>query len=113
MKQLAAHRAFLHSDKLDVHPWPDRTSVAVVGKEPRPDENSTDRISEEIMGQLLRAAVFYITIAGRDIRAEIQALQEAASLRPYSMSGGEGSRVHLPHREAPGGFRPRLPPLLR
>ncbi|WP_327749800.1 hypothetical protein [Streptomyces europaeiscabiei] len=114
MKQLAAHRAFLHSDGLDVHPWPGRTAAAVVGKEPRPDENSTDRIPEEIMGPLLRAAVFYVTIASRDIcaaRAEIEALQEAARRRPYSMSGAKEAAFSsfLAQRRAAGRGLPALP----
>ncbi|WP_229868733.1 hypothetical protein [Streptomyces chryseus] len=114
MKQLAAHRAFLHSDGLDVHPWPGRTAAAVVGKEPRPDENSTDRIPEEIMGPLLRAAVFYVTIASRDIRAaraEIEALQEAARRRPYSMGGAKEAAFSsfLALRRAAGRGLPALP----
>ncbi|MET8101509.1 hypothetical protein ABZV29_34435 [Streptomyces sp. NPDC005236] len=114
MKQLAAHRAFLHSDGLDVHPWPGRTAAAVVGKEPRPDENSTDRIPEEIMAPLLRAAVFYITIASRDIRAaraEIQALQEAGRLRPYSMGGAKEAAFtsFIAKRRAAGRGLPALP----
>ncbi|MEU1185219.1 hypothetical protein ABZ464_47965 [Streptomyces sp. NPDC005820] len=113
MKQLAAHRSFLHSDKLDVHPWPGRTAAAVVGKEPRPDENSTDRIPEEIMGPLLRAAVFYVTIASRDIRAaraEIQALQEAARRRPYRRGAKEAAfSSFVAQRRAAGRGLPALP----
>lgn len=77
LKRLAAHGPFLSTDRLAIHPWPGRTSAAVTGRTRSP-ENTTDRIPEHIAGPLVKAAIFYVDTASRDIlaaRREIAALQ--------------------------------------
>ncbi|OKI26629.1 hypothetical protein A6A28_16800 [Streptomyces sp. CB03578] len=114
IKQLAAHSPFLHLDELKIRPWPGRTSAAVAGKPPSSDENSTDRIPEHIMAPLLRAAVFYVTVASRDIRAaraEVEALRQEASRKPYAMPGAKEAALSafVARRRAAGRGIPALP----
>jgi hypothetical protein len=76
VKHLAAHGAFLSQDRLSVTPWPGRSGKTVAGL--RQDrENSTPRIPEQIIGPLLKAAVFYVDTASRDI---LEARREVACL---------------------------------
>ncbi|MEU9290310.1 hypothetical protein AB0D57_38155 [Streptomyces sp. NPDC048275] len=114
IKQLAAHSPFLHYDELKIHPWPGRTSASVAGKPPPSDENSTDRIPEHIMAPLLRAAIFYITVASRDIcaaQAEVEALRQAASRKPYATPGAKEAAfsAFVARRRAAGRGIPSLP----
>ncbi|WP_414167367.1 hypothetical protein ACMATS_07370 [Streptoverticillium reticulum] len=66
------------------------------------------------MAPLLRTALFYVTIASRDIRAaraELRALQEAASRRPYTMPGAKETAfsAFIARRRAAGRGIPALP----
>jgi hypothetical protein len=78
VKHLAAHGPFL-TDRLTITPWPGRGANLVAGRR-TPRENTTPRIPEHIIGPLIKAAVFYVETAARDLlaaRDEIAALQAA------------------------------------
>jgi hypothetical protein len=91
LKHLFAHGPFLIADRLLVNPWPGRSAHAVAGKI-RDVENSTDRIPEEVIGPLLKAAVFYVTTAGRDILAarDEHIRLTAAAHQPHAGHGHSG-----------------------
>lgn len=96
LKHLFAHGPFLHSDRLLVNPWPGRSGHAVAGVV-RDPENTTERIPEEVIGPLLKAAVFYVTTAGPDIlaaRTEYTRLQTAGN-EPKSHRGNGSARARI------------------
>jgi len=77
--KLAAHGPFLTADRLRFAPWPGRHANQIAGHT-SPEENLTPRIPEQIMAALLRAAVFYVQTAARDLIAadhELHALTAA------------------------------------
>jgi hypothetical protein len=79
VKHLAAHGAYISEDRLTVTPWLGRASKAVAGLH-RDRENTTARIPEYIIGPLVKAAVFYVETASRDIlaaRCEVEQLEAA------------------------------------
>jgi hypothetical protein len=96
LKHLFAHGPFLHSDRLLVNPWPGRSAHAVAGMI-RDPENSTDRIPEEVIGPLLKAAVFYVTTAGPDILAARRehAQLQAADQEPKPARGNGSARARI------------------
>ncbi|MFI7413626.1 hypothetical protein ACIBU0_33710 [Streptomyces sp. NPDC049627] len=63
VKHLFAHGSFLTANRLLVNPWPGRSGHAGAGVV-RDAENTTERISEEIIAPLVKGAVFYVTTAG-------------------------------------------------
>jgi hypothetical protein len=92
-KHLAAHSPFLTGDQLQVVPWPGRSALSLAGIQPS-IENRTIRIPEQLMGPLLKAAVFYVQTASGDllaVRAEIAALHAARDRHPPR-------RGHAPER---------------
>jgi hypothetical protein len=114
LKHISAHGPYLHPDALTVPTWPGRTAAAVVGRPPRPTENSTARIPEEIMAPLLRAAVFYVVTASQDIlaaRNEVRELREAAKRRPVHTHGRARANflAFLARRRQTGRGLPALP----
>ncbi|MHB8341874.1 MAG: hypothetical protein ACYDB7_11990, partial [Mycobacteriales bacterium] len=97
IKHLAGHGPFLSLDRLQFHPWPGRTDSAIAAVT-RAQENSTDRIPEHIAGPLIKAAVFYVETASRDIltaRAEIAALRAAQANRGRRFMGHRGAKQAL------------------
>ncbi|MFJ2638735.1 hypothetical protein [Streptomyces sp. NPDC087511] len=114
LKHISAHGPYLHPDALKVPTWPGRTAAAVAGRPPRPAENSTARIPEEIMAPLMRAAVFYVVIASKDIlaaRCEVRDLREAARRRPAHTHGRARADflTFLAKRREAGRGLPALP----
>lgn len=79
IQHLEAHSPYLTADRLTVVPWKGRPATQVAGRRPD-EENSTPRIPEPIMAPLLRAALFYVQTASRDLLAaqrEIADLEQA------------------------------------
>jgi hypothetical protein len=112
LKHLADHGAFLTEDRLTVTPWLGRASKTVVGLH-RDRENSTARIPEHIIGPLLKAAVFYVEVGGRDIlaaRSEIRRL-EAARVGVRLTAGAANARLQafIATRRAQGRGIPAFP----
>lgn len=112
LKHLAAHGPFLSADRLSIHPWPGRTSAAVTGRTRSP-ENTTDRIPEHITGPLIKAAIFYVDTASRDIlaaRHEIATLHSARQNRQLG-PGDTAAAVEafIAHRRAAGRGMPAAP----
>ena len=90
LKHLYSHSLFLSEDRLTVAPWPGRGAKMAVGLA-YSQENTTLRIPEEIIAPLLKAAVFYVEIAGQDIlaaKAELRQLE-------VSRSGGPTARLEV------------------
>jgi hypothetical protein len=114
LKHLAAQGAFLSEDRLTVTPWPGRGAKLIVGLG-YARENTTRRIPEEIIAPLLKAAVFYIDTASRDILA---ARSEVARWEHRHSGGQHGRReavaeVSVPKTIWPDSGRPWRPGLNR
>ena len=111
VKHIAAHGEFL-TDRLTLTPWPGRSANLVADRR-SPYENSTPRIPEHIIAPLIKAAVFYIETASRDIlaaQAEIAALQAAHG--PDRYDPGQVKAVlqsFINHRRAQNRGIPALP----
>ncbi|WP_190816364.1 hypothetical protein [Saccharopolyspora pogona] len=105
LKRLAAHGPFLSADRLAIHPWPGRTSAAVVGRT-RSAENATDRIPEHVIGPLIKAAIFYVETASHDILAaqrEIATLTAAQGNRQLGRGeAAEAVEAFISRRRAAG-----------
>jgi hypothetical protein len=112
LKHLAAHGAFLTEDRLTVTPWLGRSAKTVAGL-PYEGENSTARIPEDILGPLLKAAVFYVETASRDIlaaRSEIRHLRAALPVAVLGPGRAEaGLQAFIAARRAQGRGIPALP----
>ena len=112
LKTLAAHGPFLTEDRLSFSPWLGRTANAVVGKPPA-GENSTLRIPEDIIGPLIKAAVFYVQTASQDLIAaqhKLEALQQART--GQRLDRGEAlARLHrfIDSRRQAGRGLPAIP----
>ena len=95
LQHLASHGASLTTDRLTFLPWRGRCAKSVAAHV-RQEENSTPRIPEAIMGPLLRAAVFYVQVAGHDILAaleEVEVLQTARADRTRGSRGDSAARI--------------------
>ncbi|MFD1540188.1 hypothetical protein [Nonomuraea guangzhouensis] len=112
LKHLAAHGPFLSQDRLLILPWPGRSATAVAGIR-RSRENVTDRIPEEVSSPLIKAAVFYVQHAGKDLlaaRHEVQALHVARAGFPRRGHGRTEAliRSFIAERRASGRGIPAL-----
>lgn len=110
---LAAHSRYLSQDGLGVMPWGGRSAAQVAGHEV-PEENTTPRIPEEIMGPLLTGAVFYVRHVARDLAAardELELLEQSRAGRTH-YGGGAHARVEafIAARRAAGRGLPGQPP---
>ena len=110
---LAAHSRHLSQDGLRVMPWGGRPAAQIAGYEV-PEENTTPRIPEEIMGPLLADAVFYVRHVACDLaaaRAELGRLEKARTGRTY-YRGGTQARVEafIAVRRTAGRGLPGQPP---
>jgi hypothetical protein len=112
LKALAAHGGFLSLDRLAVQPWPGRTATSVAGRVVA-DENLTERIPEHILGPLLKAAVFYVTTASRDVlaaRGQITALRAARQDHPHGKGDAKRAlEAFIAARRAAGRGIPATP----
>lgn len=91
LQHLFAHGPFLTADRLLTNPWPCRSAHAVAGVV-RDGENTTERIPEDVIAPLVKAAVFYVTTAGPDILAVRRELAElTATVDEPRLRGGSGS----------------------
>lgn len=83
IQHLEAHSPHLTADRLTFVPWKGRPATHVAGRT-REEETSTPRIPEQIMTPLLRAALFYVQTASRDL---MTAQQEIVDLEQARASG--------------------------
>jgi len=98
------------NDGVLIRPWKGRKASLVV-KVAQSAENKTPRIPEEVMGPLLRMAIFYVQVASRDILA---VRQEIATLLTAEKSPQRGASdrlaAWLSERSAKGRGLPALSP---
>ena len=95
VERLHDYSPFLSHDALAFHPWRNRPSARVAGFTKAAGENRTPRIPQEVLGPLLRWALFYVDVASADIFA---ALEELAALRAVQGSllfSNEDARARL------------------
>lgn len=83
------HSLYLTTDAVVVEPWPGRTANKVAAR-PAHEENTTLRIPEQIMGPILRAALFYVQVASGDIIAGLDESARLAAL--YGSARKSGAR---------------------
>ncbi|KOG89338.1 hypothetical protein [Streptomyces varsoviensis] len=112
-QHLFAHGAFLSADRLAISPWAGRSALHVAGLK-RDSENSTLRIPEYISSPLLKAAVFYVETASRDIlaaRRELADLKAADKARGRNWRGTAKGKVaqYIDELRASGRPVPALP----
>jgi hypothetical protein len=111
-QHLAAHGPFLTLDRLPLQPWLGRSGRAVARLRPN-TENSTARIPEHISGPLIKAAVFYVQTASRDILTARQALASLQATPPGpKLRHGQGEakiQTFLDQLRAQGRRLPALP----
>lgn len=101
--KLAAYRTAFSTDALQFVPWKGRKARAVVGVD-RPDENTTPRIPEVVLGPLVQWALFYVQIAAKDIlaaRTELARYHQAFS-RETTPSRRERLEAWIAARRAAG-----------
>jgi hypothetical protein len=111
VKHLAAHGPFL-TDRLAIMPWPGRPANLVANRR-RPRENTTPRIPEPIIAPLIKAAVFYVDTASRDLltaQAELTALRAATGRTPLHPGQAKTAiEAFINRRRAQGRGIPALP----
>jgi integrase len=101
--KLAAYRTAFQADALQLVPWKGRSAQAVAGAD-RPDENTTPRIPEAVLGPLVQWALFYVQIAAKDIlaaRTELAGYHQAFS-REAAPSRRERLEAWIAARRAAG-----------
>ncbi len=90
--KLAAYRTAFSTDALQLVPWKGRSAQSVAGAD-RPDENTTPRIPEAVLGPLIQWALFYVQVGASDILAAHAELAGYRQVVPKDTATSRSARL--------------------